>query len=351
MNIDTSSPVMLTGSTGYVAGVICKELLEAGLTVHCPVRNPDSADKLKHLTDLAAASKGKLKFFKADLLDHGSYLESMKGCSVVIHTASPFNMSPKDVQKDLLDPAIKGTQNVLNSVSKTPTVKRVVITSSVYAIATDPADTHEAPGTEESWNFSASETYNPYAYSKKLAEKEAWRIADAQKQYKLVVVNPAWVHGPGLKASAGNESFAFIKMMGDGAMKSGCANMGFWVVDVRDVAKAHVAAAFTEKAEGRYIISGCNTNLPAIAAAILAKFPDYPLPESCFPWPIVYLLAPYIGMTRQMVWRGVNVEGRIDNSKSIKDLKMDYRSMESTFQDMFKQMVDAGMINTPEPKK
>eukprot|EP00550_Attheya_septentrionalis_P009266 CAMPEP_0198294688 /NCGR_PEP_ID=MMETSP1449-20131203/23690_1 /TAXON_ID=420275 /ORGANISM="Attheya septentrionalis, Strain CCMP2084" /LENGTH=351 /DNA_ID=CAMNT_0043994713 /DNA_START=187 /DNA_END=1242 /DNA_ORIENTATION=+ len=351
MNIDTSFPVMLTGSTGYVAGVICKELLEAGLTVHCPVRNPDSADKLKHLTDLAAASKGKLKFFKADLLDQGSYLESMKGCSIVIHTASPFNMSPKDVQKDLLDPAIKGTQNVLNSVSKTSSVKRVVLTSSCYAVATDPADTHEAPGTEESWNFSASETYNPYAYSKKLAEKEAWKIADAQEQYKLVVVNPAWVHGPGIKASAGNESFAFIKMMGDGAMKSGCANMGFWVVDVRDVAKAHVAAAFTEKAEGRHIISGHNTTLPAIAAAIRTKFPEYPLPEKCFPKSIVYLLAPYIGMTRKMVWRGVNVEAKMDNSKSIKDLKMEYHSLEATFQDMFQQMVDAGMINSPKPKK
>jgi nucleoside-diphosphate-sugar epimerase len=348
MNIDTSSPVMLTGSTGYVAGVICKELLEAGLTVHCPVRDPDSADKLKHLTDLAEASKGKLKFFKADLLDEGSYLESMKGCSVVIHTASPFNMSPKDVQKDLLDPAVKGTQNVLDSVSKTSSVKRVVLTSSCYAVATDPADTHEAPGTEESWNTTASESYNPYAYSKVLAEKEAWKIADAQSQYKLVVVNPAWVHGPGIKASAGNESFAFIKMLGDGSMKSGCANLGFWVVDVRDVAKAHVAAAFSEKAEGRNIISGHNTNLPAVAAAIRTKFPDYPLPETCFPWPIVYLLAPYIGMNRRMVWRGVNVEARMDNSKSIKDLKMEYHSLEATFQDMFGQMVAAGII--PEPK-
>lgn len=181
-----------------------------------------------------------------------------------------------------------------------------------------------------------------------MAEKEAWKIADAQSQYKLVVINPAWVHGPGIKASASNESFAFIKMMGDGAMQSGCPNLGFWVVDVRDVATAHVAAAFTPEAKGRYIISGHDTYLPAMANAISAKYPKYPLPKSTFPWPIVWLLAPYIGMNRTMVWRGVNVKFNMDNSKSIQDLKMEYRSLEATFQDMFGQMIEAGIVQEPK---
>lgn len=57
-------------------GPIVKELLDAGLTVHCPVRKPDDKEKLKYLTDIADASKGSIKFFKADLVDEESYLES-----------------------------------------------------------------------------------------------------------------------------------------------------------------------------------------------------------------------------------------------------------------------------------
>ena len=93
MNIDTKSPVCVTGATGYVAGVLVKELLDAGLTVHAAIRDPSKTERLKYLMDIADATSGSIKFFKADLLDDGSYLESMQGCALVFHTASPFVMS------------------------------------------------------------------------------------------------------------------------------------------------------------------------------------------------------------------------------------------------------------------
>ena len=77
MDIDRSKPVMITGATGYVAGWIVKRLLEEGLTVHAPVRDPDSPDKLKYLDELAEASAGEIRYFKADLLEEGSYAEAM----------------------------------------------------------------------------------------------------------------------------------------------------------------------------------------------------------------------------------------------------------------------------------
>jgi len=345
MNIPLSAPVMVTGSTGYVAGVLVNELLKAGLTVHCPVRSPDKPEKIEHLMKAAAKTNGTLKFFKADLLERGSYYESMQGCSVVFHTASPFVMHPKNIQKDLLEPAIHGTEYVLESVAKTPSVTRVVLTSSCYAIASDPTDTLSVEKcNEEVWNASASKNYNPYAYSKVLAEKKAWEIAKAQSHYKLVVINPAWVMGPGLKASASSESYAFIKMLGDGTMKSGVPNLGVWVVDVRDVATAHVKAGFLPDAEGRNIISARNCSLFDIALAIREKYPNYPLPKSKAPWFIVYLLAPFMGLERTNVWRSANLKGAIDNTKSIEKLKMTYHTQQETFHEMFKQMIDVGMI-------
>ena len=77
--------------------------------MHAAIRDPSKTDRLKYLTDVADASKGSIKFFKADLLEEGSYLEAIKGCSVVFHTASPFMTAvPKGKEQEmLLDPAPK----------------------------------------------------------------------------------------------------------------------------------------------------------------------------------------------------------------------------------------------------
>jgi nucleoside-diphosphate-sugar epimerase len=327
--------------------------LEAGLTVHCAVRSPDNAEKVQHLVDAAKGTKGELKFFKSDLLDEGSYEEAMKGCSVVFHTASPFIVTadPARVDEQLFDPAIKGTRNVLTSVSKTSSVKRVVLTSSVYATYTDAADCLDEPNqavTEDTWNKTASRTYNPYAYSKVLAEKEAWKIADAQTQYKLVVVNPGWIMGPGLKCHPTSESYMFMKTVGQGDLASGVPALGVTVVDVRDVAKIHVAAAFSDKAEGRYLAVGHNTSFVEMLVTTMApKLPDYPLPKISLPWLLVWLIAPFVGMERRRVWRGANILPNTKNDKSIKDLDIEYTPLESSLVDMFTQCVDDGMI----PKK
>jgi len=350
LQIPTTQPVMITGATGFIGGVLCVELLKAGLTVHCAVRSPDNEAKIKHLVDAEATTKGKLKFFKADLLDKGSYAESMKGCSVVFHTASPFSMHVKDAKKDLLEPALEGTRNVLTSAEQTKSVKRVVLTSSVYAVADTAKQTLVMPVCDESvWNTETSETVNPYAYSKLLAEKEAWKMAEAQKQYKLVVINPGWVHGPAIKPSLSSESTAFIKTVGDGTMAGGLPNLGVFVVDVRDVATAHVRAGFLETASGRYIINGHNILVPEWIANLKERFGEYPLPRRVLPWPLVWLLGPLIGMDRRIIYKSCNVMPKVNNTKSVRELGMNYRPQGDTIIDAFAQLVEHELL--PHPKK
>jgi nucleoside-diphosphate-sugar epimerase len=169
LQVDKSSPVLVTGATGYVAGVLIKQLLELGVTVHATVRDPSNTGRLQYLNDLNEKTPGTLKFFKGDLLDEGSFAEGMEGCAVVFHTASPFITSVQDPKKDLVEPAVHGTRNVLNEATKAGTVKRVVLTSSVAAIYNDATDTYEAPDnklTEEDWNTGSSLTYKPYSFSK-----------------------------------------------------------------------------------------------------------------------------------------------------------------------------------------
>ena len=344
--IDKDKPVLVTGATGYVAGLLVKKLLKEGFTVHAAVRDPDNADKLKYLNKLAKNYNGEIKYFQADLLKEGSYSKAMKDCEVVFHTASPFSVNVKDPQKELINPALLGTRNVLESVNQTSSVKRVVLTSSTAAIYSDNADLLKIPQgvfTEENWNTQSSLKHNPYSYSKTLAEKEAWKMAKAQNRWDLVTINPALVVGPGINPHATSESFSLIRQLGDGTMKSGLPDWGIGIVDVRDVAKAHFKAAFTPEAQGRYITCGHNSSFPEMAEALVEKYGEkYPIPKKTLPKWLVWLAAPMVNkaMTRKSVQLNVNYPFKADNSKSIESLGMKYRPLKESMNDFFQQMVE-----------
>ena len=349
--IDRAAPIMVTGATGYVAGVLVKKLLEDGLTVHAPVRNPDNPKKLQYLNEIAATTPGTIKYFKADLLDEGSYAEAIAGCELVYHTASPFKMNINDPQKDLVDPAQLGTRNVLETANHEPSVKRVVLTSSCAAIYGDNADLQQTPNgafTEEIWNTSSSLEHNPYAYSKTVAEQEAWKINKAQSRWDMVVINPTLVIGPGINPYATSESYSIIKRMGDGTLKSGAPRWGFGIVDVRDLAEAHYRAGFTPEAKGRNIISGHNTDMFTMSQTLLDKYGnDYPIPRKAMAKWLLWLIGPMLDktMTRKVVARNIDLPWVGDNSKGIKELGISYRPLAESMNDFFQQMIDNGLVS------
>ena len=348
--IDTSAPIMITGATGYVAGQIVKRLLNAGATVHAAVRDPNREDKLKYLNQIAQAAPGEIKYFQADLLHDGSYADAMRDCSLVFHTASPFTTSVNDPQKQLVDPAKLGTRNVLEEANRCPSVRRVVLTSSCAAIYGDNADVAKAPNgvlTEDVWNTSSSLSHQPYSYSKTVAEREAWEIVGKQSRWDLVVVNPSLVIGPGINPYATSESFALIKQFGDGTMKTGVPRYGMGCVDVRDLAEAHLAAAFLSSAQGRHIISGHNTDLFEMAQTLQQKYGrDFPIPTRPLPKWFAWMFGPMVNksMTRKIVSLNVDVPWKADNSKSQSELGVTYRPLAESMNDMFAQLVESGAL-------
>ncbi len=349
--IDKTKPVLVTGATGYVAGWLVKRLLAEGFTVHGTVRNPDDTNKVAHLQRIAESEPGTLHLFKADLLTPGAYAEAMQGCEIVFHTASPFTSNVKDAKKDLIEPAVLGTRNVLEEANRTTTVKRVVLTSSCAAIYGDNIDLKKAPNgvfTEEIWNTTSSERHQAYSYSKTLAEKEAWRINEAQSQWDLVVINPSLVIGPSLNPqSTTSESFHIIKQMGDGSVKTGMPELGFGVVDVRDVAEAHFKAGTLPQAKGRHIVSGHNAFFRDLAAALHQRYgKQYPIPRRELPKALIWLVGPFINasLTREFVSKNVGYPFVADNSKSIRELGISYRSIEESMVDTFQQLIDEKLI-------
>ncbi|MEJ2084746.1 MAG: NAD-dependent epimerase/dehydratase family protein [Acidobacteriota bacterium] len=347
---DKTRPVLVTGATGYVAGWIVERLLAGGSHVHAAVRDPSNAEKLKYLNKLAQQTPGSIEYFASDLLEEGSYAESMKDCELVFHTASPFTRAVEDPRRELVEPAQSGTRNVLEQANRTDSVRRIVVTSSCAAIYGDNADIESAAGdryTEDDWNTTSSLEHQPYSYSKTLAEREAWKIARGQKRWDLITINPSLVLGPGINPFATSESFSLIKQLGDGTMKTGVPDFRIGAVDVRDVAEAHVRAAVSPTASGRYIVSGHDTGFPEMAGILRRHFgDDYPIPRQTLPKWLVWLMAPMVEkeMTRKMVNRNVGVPWRADNGKSVRELGMSYRPLEDSLVDMFQQMIDAGIL-------
>jgi dihydroflavonol-4-reductase len=340
--IDKTKPVLVTGATGYVAGWIVKKLLKEGLTVHAPVRDPENKEKLMHLNKIANDNPGTIKYFKADLLVNDSYKEAMEGCELVFHTASPFILKVKDAQKQLVDPALKGTINVLTSVNACGSVKRVVLTSSVVAIFGDAIDTQKLPNgvlTEKEWNSTSTLKHQPYNYSKLLAEKKAWEMMEQQNRWDMTVINPGFVMGPAINPNAKSESISFFKQLIDGSSKMGVPSLEFGIVDVRDLAEAHFNAGSIESAKGRHILCAGTLTMLGIANIIREKAGDkYPLPKKELPKFMLYLFAPLVGITYKFIKNNVGWPVKFDNSKSKKELNVNYRPLQETIIDLFEQI-------------
>jgi dihydroflavonol-4-reductase len=247
----TDRPICVTGASGFVAAHIIRELLERGYRVRGTVRGRPMPGKYDFLTTLPGASD-QLELVTAELLREGSYDAAMAGCGGVIHTASPYVIDVRDPQRDLVDPAVKGTLNVLRS-ARSAGVRRVVLTSSMAAITDEPIQGKLL--TEDDWNDRSSLDRNPYYFSKTLAERSAWGFVEAEAPgFDLVAINPFMVLGPALgpELNATNAIFRDILM----GTYPGILNLSWGLVDVRDVATAHVLAMESDRARGRYICAG-----------------------------------------------------------------------------------------------
>ena len=346
--IDQSKPILVTGGTGYLASWIIKQLLDEGKEVRTTVRNLSQKDKSAHLTALAVNSTGTLTFFEADLLKNGSFTEAMAGCELVIHTASPFKISGlKNAQKELVEPALEGTKNVLESVNATASVKRVVLTSSIAAVYGDAVDIQKTANgifTEADWNFSSSVDHQPYPYSKTLAEKLAWEMAGKQSRWDLLTINPGFILGPSLSKRTDSTSIDIMIQLATGKFKTGVPSGEMGFIDVRDVAKAHILAGFSPTASGRHICVSEQKTFLDMANVIKASYPKYPLPTGFVPKWLFWLIAPLAGFTRKYVKLNVGIDLKFDNSYIRKDLGIEFIPFEKTITDHFEQILNDGIV-------
>jgi len=191
--------VLVTGASGYIASHLTKQLLEQEFRVRGTVRSLKDEKKVAPLRNLMPSSKYPLELVEADLMNPESWLNAVKGCTYVMHVASPFPSKLPDNENELIEPAVNGTLSVLKAcVQDQSQVKRVVLTSSCAAIF---GDTY-IDGycyTEKDWP--EVEHLKAYTKSKCLAERAAWKFVEERKQkglpcFELAVINPGYIMGP-----------------------------------------------------------------------------------------------------------------------------------------------------------
>ncbi|XP_074267825.1 cinnamoyl-CoA reductase 2 [Silene latifolia] len=274
---EISEVVSVTGGSGYIGSCLVSLLLDRGYTVHATVKHLNDENETKHLQSLQGADT-RLRLFQIDLLDYESILAAVTGTSGVFHLASPCIVDQvQDPQSQLLDPAVKGTHNVLTA-AKEAGVKRVVVTSSVSAIHPSPTWPHDKIKDEECW---ADVDYCRqhglwYPLSKTSAEKSAWEFSK-QNELDIVVVNPGTVMGPILPPTLNASMLMLLRLLQGSTETYQDFFMGS--VHVKDVAMAHILVYENKSATGRHVCLEAISHYGDFAAKVAQLFPHYNVPR------------------------------------------------------------------------
>lgn len=257
------SKVIVTGANGYIAAHLVQQLIEKGYTVVGTLRSEEKGQLWKsrfpkHFDYVVVSD-----FTKDGAFDE--VVKKNKDATVFLHTASPVIFNAKDRKREVIDVAIHGTTNALKSAHNFgENIKHFVYTSSTSAVVSK----NSQPGdilNEELWNdvtLEEAETLDQLAYagSKTFAEKAAWKFLEDEKpQFTLTVVNPVFVFGPQAFDEDAKGVLNFSAGIIGNILKLGkddpLPDVKGSAVDVRDVAKVHIAAFENPETYGKRLIA------------------------------------------------------------------------------------------------
>jgi len=353
--------VVVTGATGLVASHVIEQLFQKGYVVHGTVRDPSNEKKNLFLRHLQKKYDAKLKLFKADLLEPNPFDLAVEGCSGFFHIASPVLKGNMDNQQ-MVDSAVKGTLSALNAAQEGK-VKTMIITSSTASISPTKAklftkmEDCRFPYNDSDWNDVATLHEETYAFSKVQAELAAkeWLSKFDIPPFRLATVHFPVALGPQLSPRVTSSNMLLHStIVGEYPF---IFPVYFHVVDLRDVARAHIHLFEHNQAQGRYIVS-INQQLSAkswldISNDILSAEELISLPVSTFvlpPW--VFKFLAWLQIDNRLSKNTAQAASfghqcGYDGSKITRELGFEYKhtDMKATIQDGARSMFRLGIIN------
>jgi nucleoside-diphosphate-sugar epimerase len=282
--------VLVTGGSGFIGGWCVRLLLERGYAVRATLRDRTGEAALR--AAVGAEDEARLTVHIADLTRDEGWAQAVADCDHVLHVASPLGAATGGGvgENDLVRPARDGTLRVLRA-AVAAGVGRVVMTSAA-ATARAPRGS-DVVSDETVWADPKDPQFDGYRRSKILAERAAWDFmandrAAAEGRTTLTTILPVAVFGP-LLSKANLGSVSIIQGVLDGR-PSRLPRLGFWVVDVRDLAELHIRAMTAPQAAGQRFLAAGDFLWMADIARVLranlgaraAKTPTRPMPDLVF---------------------------------------------------------------------
>ncbi|RYN45659.1 hypothetical protein AA0118_g12782 [Alternaria tenuissima] len=244
--------IFITGATGFVGFAALTDALQQGYTARVSVRQAAQIDKIKeHDFVKPFVQKGAVQFAVVpDITIPGAFDQALKDVT-------------EDPEKDIILPAIQGTTSILYSALKHPSIKRIVITSSVVALLDGKAftvgddttiytpDLRRTPLPTAPFHPQAA-----YLDSKALALHATDEfILKNSPHFTIVNVMPGLIVG---RSKIATKSGALMKTTNSVPLSivlgtesiMGASGMIAHVVHIDDVARIHVAALDTKKVPG-----------------------------------------------------------------------------------------------------
>ena len=259
--------VLVTGATGFIGSWVVRELAAARHSVRVLVRKRSNLANLSAL--LAGSGGAEVARVEGDVLDAASVRAALGGCDAVIHAAGVANWNPRDMAM-MYRVNVEGVENVLGEALRAG-VKRAVLTSSVAALG----GSKVAQVADETTPSTAEALGIHYSLSKWRGEQAGLQLA--KQGLPLCVLRPAVALGPGDIYHSSTTTFLALARRQLPVYVAGGASFG----DVRDMARAHVAALTRGQIGEVYIVGGHNlemTRLVAIVAAMTGVLAPQKMP-------------------------------------------------------------------------
>ena len=269
--------VLVTGATGFIGLHCIQQLLEQGYAVNGTLRSMQRESEVRESLEKHSTLTENLSLFPVDLMSDEGWDQAMESCDYLLHVASPFVLS-NETEEFFVKPAVEGALRALKFADK-HNIKKVVLTSSFAAVG----DTFDGTTSfnETHWSDTSNDKMTFYSKSKTLAEKAAWDyVQENNVSFPLTVINPVGVLGPSLSDDVGISNSMILRML-NGSMPA-LAKIHIGIVDVRDVAKAHILAMKNDQSNGeRFIVSEKEMWMSDIANVLNAN--GYKAPEKNMP--------------------------------------------------------------------
>jgi nucleoside-diphosphate-sugar epimerase len=351
-----SDGVLVTGATGFIAQHCIVQLLDAGYHVRGTVRTPRRSDEVAsvlrpHLSpDARERFEGDFEVVAADLASDDNWDGAVEGCRFVLHVASPLPSAPPKDPLDLIIPARDGAVRVLRAASEGG-VERVVMTSSMAAICYGRERDHVF--TEDDWSNVGGAHIGAYEQSKTVAERAAWEFMaslDARNTMDLVTINPGLVLGP-LLCAQWSTSAELVKKILQRAVPA-IPDARFPMVDVRDVAAAHVAAMLSREASGqRFICCAEGHAIREVAIILRDEFgpQGFKVPTRKLPRRVLRIVALWDRQAR-LLMADVGRPADLDNSKIRRVLGIEFRDLREMTVSMADSMIHYGVVRAKKSR-